>query len=114
MNAPDVDAGRLERRVRQLATENRGYAIANRILKYNQSIKEVSKYYGIGPVRTREILHEHCRRNNKALYESLKHSNTYKGGWTNDDCYPLLNELQKNAYEFMKPNDRVEGRGEND
>ena len=74
--------------------------ISKKILIDRRTIKDVASEHGIGQVRARQIMHNFCRKSNAEIYNSLKHSNTYAGGWTNDDCLPYLECLRLNADKF--------------
>lgn len=75
--------------------------IAKRVLIDRVSMKYMADKYGITQPRVRQIIHSFCRRTNRDLYENLKRSNTYEGGWTNDHCLPYLSVLRDNAQTFF-------------
>ncbi len=74
--------------------------ISKKILIDRRTIKDVANEHGIGQVRARQIMHNYCRKSDAETYNRLKHSNTYVGGWTNDDCLPYLVCLRLNADKF--------------
>lgn len=79
----------------------RNAEIAKKILIDNRAIKDVANEYGIGQVRARQIMHNFCRKADPEVYNNLKHSKTYLGGWTNDDCLPYLESLRISADKFF-------------
>jgi len=68
-----------------------------RVLIKNETIKSAADAHGIAQVTARSALHRLCRKNNKNLYDSLMHANTYADGYVNDGCLPFLSELRDNA-----------------
>lgn len=79
----------------------RNAEISKKILTDRQNIKDVANEHGIGQVRARQIMHNFCRKANYDIYSSLKHSNTYAGGGTNDECLPYLECLRLNSDKFF-------------
>jgi hypothetical protein len=77
--------------------------IAKRILVGCESFRALSTDFGIVPAAIRSRMHTYCRNKNRDLYDSLRHSNTYADGWTNDHCLPLLRVLRENSDAFFKP-----------
>jgi len=79
----------------------RNTEISKKILLDKRAIKDVAHEYGIGQARARQIVHNFCRKADSEIYNSIKHSNTYAGGWTNDECLPYLVCLRLNADKFF-------------
>lgn len=93
---------------------DRNRDIASKILKCGLTIKDAANIHEIGHARARQILHQFCRKANPCLYRSLLHSNTYAGGWTNDECLPLLKLLREHADIFLMPSAKSESNYQRD